>query len=101
VPKVARDGGHADLVWRFAKANMKQLLTKTDALGALSYAPSLFTFFSDPARLEELKAYAKSSLAPEAAKDVEKAVDEVTFRSDFKQRLAEQVGAWTSAKPRG
>ena len=36
--------------WQFAKANMKPLLAKTDALGALSYAPSLFTFFSDPAR---------------------------------------------------
>ena len=101
VPKVARDGGHTDLVWRFAKANMKQLLTKTDALGALSYAPSLFTFFSDPARLDELKTYAKTSLAPEAAKEVEKAVDEVTFRADFKQRLAEQVGSWTATQPRG
>ncbi|HSH39707.1 MAG TPA: M1 family metallopeptidase, partial [Chthoniobacterales bacterium] len=101
VPKVARDGGHPDLVWQFAKANMKQLLAKTDALGALSYAPSLFTFFSDPARLDELKAYAKESLRPDAVKEVEKAVDEVTFRADFKQRLVEQVGSWTSAQPRG
>ncbi|CAA9209501.1 MAG: Putative aminopeptidase [uncultured Chthoniobacterales bacterium] len=101
VPKVARDGGHADLVWRFAKANMKQLLAKTDALGALSYAPSLFTFFSDTARLSELKDYAKTSLSAEAAKEVDKAVDEVSFRADFKQQLANDVASWKTAQPRG
>ena len=101
VPKVARDGGHPELVWRFAKTNMKQLLAKTDALGALSYAPSLFTFFSDPARIDELKAYAKTSLSPDSAKEIEKAVDEVSFRADFKQRLGEQITAWNSKQPRG
>ena len=101
VPKVARDGGHPDMVWRFAKANMKQLLSKTDALGALSYAPSLFTFFSDPARIDELKAYAKESLGPESAKEVEKAIDEVSFRAEFKQRLASDIANWAKTQPRG
>ncbi len=50
VPGVARDGGHAELAWQFAKAHMKELLAKADALGVNSYAPSLFNFFSDPAR---------------------------------------------------
>ena len=80
---------------------MKPLLAKTDALGALSYAPSLFTFFSDEARIEELKAYAKTSLGPESAKEVEKAIDEVTFRAEFKKRLGEQVASWVTARPRG
>jgi aminopeptidase N len=93
VPKVARDG-HADMAWQFAKANMKALLKKTDALGANSYAPGLFTFFSDKARAEELKAYAKANLPVESAKDVAKAVDEVEFRAEFKQRLAKQFGDW-------
>ena len=80
---------------------MKQLLAKTDALGALSYAPSLFTFFSDAARIEELNAYAKASLGPESKKEVEKAIDEVSFRVEFKKRLSEQVAAWITAQPRG
>ncbi len=50
VPGVARDSGHPELAWQFAKANMKELLAKADALGVNSYAPSLFNFFSDPAR---------------------------------------------------
>jgi aminopeptidase N len=101
VAKVARDGGHADRAWQFAKANMKQLLAKTDALGALSYAPGLFTFFSDAARIDELNAYAKASLGPEAKKEVEKATDEISFRVEFKQRLSEQVATWITAQPRG
>ena len=101
VPKVARDSGHADLAWKFAKTNMKQLLAKTDALGTLSYAPSLFVFFSDPAKLDELKAYAKESLGPESKKEIEKAVDEVTFRADFKQRLSGDVANWMRTQPRG
>jgi aminopeptidase N len=94
VPKVARDGGHADIAWQFAKANMKALLKKTDALGANSYAPGLFTFFSDKARAEELKAYAKANLPADSAKDAAKAVDEVEFRAEFKQRLTKQFGDW-------
>src|SRR5713226_7905283 len=53
VGKVARSGEHPDLGWEFAKANMKALLAKTDALAANSYAPSLFSFFSELSRVAE------------------------------------------------
>src|SRR5467141_3928127 len=77
---VARESDHADIAWDFAKANMKALLAKTDALGANRYAPSLFTFFSEDSRATELKAYAKTNLPPESAPEVAKAVDEIRFR---------------------
>ncbi len=73
---------------------MKALLAKADALAINSYAPSLFTFFSNPARIDELKAYAKTSLPATSAKEVAKAVDEIEFRSAFKARLAPQLTAW-------
>jgi len=94
VGKVARNGEHADLAWEFAKANMKALLAKTDALAANSYAPSLFTFFSEPSRVAELQAYAKMNLPATSAKEVAKAVDEIEFRAEFKNRLASQLAAW-------
>ena len=94
VAKVARDSEHPDLAWNFAKASMKALLAKTDALGANRYAPSLFAFFSDDSRADELKAYAKLSLPVTSATDVAKAVDEIQFRSQFKKRLASQLSAW-------
>ncbi len=98
VPKVARDGGHPDVAWEFAKANMKALLAKTDAAGANRYAPSLFTFFSDDSRADELKIYAKNNLPPESAPEVAKAVDEIQFRAEFKKRLTSQLNAWIGQK---
>ena len=94
VAKVARDSEHPDLAWNFAKANMKALLAKTDALGVNRYAPSLFTFFSEQSRADELKAYAKTNLPATSGKEVAKAVDEVEFRAEFKRRLANQLTAW-------
>jgi aminopeptidase N len=101
VAKVARESEHPEVAWTFAKAHMKQLLAKTDALGANSYAPGLFTFFSDPARIGELERYAKSNLPASAAKDVAKAVDEVGFRAELKPRLTTQIAAWLADASKG
>jgi aminopeptidase N len=98
VPRVARDGDHPDIAWEFATANMKALLAKTDAAGSNRYAPSLFTFFSDDARADELKTYAKNNLPPESAPEVAKAVDEIQFRAQFKRRLTSQLNAWIGQK---
>ncbi len=94
VSKVARDTGHPDIAWHFARANMKALLAKIDAAGANRYAPSLFTFFSEDSRANELKTYAKNNLSPASAPEVAKVVDEVQFRSEFKKRLVTQLNTW-------
>src|SRR6266478_1096177 len=99
VSKVARQSEHPDIAWAFAAANMKALLAKADALATNSYAPSLFTFFSESARANELKAYAKANLPASSAREVVKAVDEVEFRSEFKQRLTPQLIAWIDNRP--
>ena len=98
VSRVARESGHPEIAWAFAQANMKALLAKTDALGANTYAPSLFTFFSDDSRTNELKTYAKTNLPAASAPEVAKAVDEIQFRSEFKRRLAGQLSAWIDNK---
>jgi aminopeptidase N len=91
VSRVARDSGHPDIAWEFAKGNMKALLAKVDAAGANRYAPSLFTFFSDGSRADELKDYAKKNLSPASAPEVAKVVDEIQFRSEFRDRLVSQL----------
>jgi hypothetical protein len=93
VSRVARDSGRPDIAWEFAKANMKELLAKVDAAGANRYAPSLFTFFSDESRADELKNYAQKNLAPASAHEVAKVVDEIQFRAEFKHRLVSQLPA--------
>jgi aminopeptidase N len=98
VLRVARESGHPDLAWDFARANMKALLAKTDALGANTYAPSLFTFFSDDSRTQELRTYAKNNLPAASAREVAKALDEIRFRAEFKKRLASQLDPWIDAR---
>jgi len=91
VSRVARDSGHPDIAWEFAKANMKELLAKVDAAGANRYAPSLFTFFSDGSRADELRNYGEKNLAPASAPEVAKVVDEIQFRAEFRDRLLSQL----------
>jgi aminopeptidase N len=98
VLRVARESGHPDIAWDFARANMKTLLAKTDALGANTYAPGLFTFFSDASRAQELRTYAKNNLPAASAPEVAKALDEIQFRSEFKKRLAPQLSEWIDGK---
>ena len=98
VSRVARESGQTDIAWDFARANMKALLAKTDALGANTYPPGLFTFFSDDSRAEELRTYAKNSLTAASAPEVAKALNEVQFRAEFKKRLAPQLSAWIDSK---
>jgi aminopeptidase N len=93
VSRVARDSGHPEIAWEFAKANMKALLAKVDAAGANRYAPSLFTFFSDGSRADELKSFAAKSLAPASAPEVAKVVDEIQFRAEFRDRIVSQLPA--------
>ena len=73
---------------------MKTLLAKVDAVGENRFAPGLFTFFSDESRATELKTYAKVNLPGTSAHDVAKAVDEIQFRAEFKNRLANELNAW-------
>src|SRR6476646_8758001 len=94
VPRVARDSGHPDIAWDFARTNMKALLAKVDAAGANRYAPSLFTFFSDDSRANELKTYAKTNLPLASGNEVAKVVDEIQFRAEFKKRLVTHLNTW-------
>ncbi len=91
VSKVARESDRPDLAWEFAEKNLKAIVAKVDALNANSYLPSLFTFFYDPARIEELKAFAQKNLSGPSRKPVEIASDEILFRADFRKRLIEQM----------
>jgi aminopeptidase N len=93
VSRVARNSGHPDIAWDFAKANMKGLLAKVDAAGANRYAPSLFTFFSQGSRADELRNYAKKNLPQTTLPEVAKAVDEIQFREEFRNRLISQLPA--------
>jgi aminopeptidase N len=92
--KVARYGDHPDLAAKFARENAKVLLAKVDALEADNYISSLFAFFSDLSRADELKDYATKNLPTSRAKEVAKAVDEIEVRAEVKERLAREFANW-------
>jgi hypothetical protein len=96
VQAVARNSDHPELAWQFAKENMNEILAKVDALAANRYPQSLFTFFSERARIAEIQTYAENNLPAGSAADkaVAQAVDEIGFRSEFKKRLISQLAAW-------
>ncbi|MEO5717125.1 MAG: M1 family metallopeptidase, partial [Chthoniobacterales bacterium] len=98
LPLSARRGERPQLVWEYAQEHMKALLAKEDSLGVNDFAAGLFTFFSDPKDAETLERYAKTSLPPSAAPSVAKAVDEIGFRAEFKQRLVPQLNSWMEAQ---
>jgi aminopeptidase N len=93
VAAVARNSDHPELAWQFAKENMNEILAKVDALAANRYPPSLFTFFSESARISEIQNYAKNNLPAGSTTDqaVAQAVDEIGFRSEFKERVTRQL----------
>jgi len=91
VSKVARESDRPDLVWDFAQKNVKALMAKVDALNSNSYFPTLFIFFFNPGRIEQLNAFAKKNLTEASQKSVEIATDEILFRADFRRRLIEQL----------
>ncbi len=93
VAHVARYSEHPEIAWDFAKTNMPALLAKVDAIGAQSYVPGLFLFFSDTARISELQDYNKASGNKLNQKEVAKAVDEIEVNAERKQRLLKELGA--------
>ena len=87
VGHVARYSGHPELAWAFARDNMNALTTKLDTLGAQSFLPGLFMFFSEPAQIDELNQFAKAHPALANPREIAKAVDEIEVRAELKKRL--------------
>ncbi|HXA09278.1 MAG TPA: M1 family metallopeptidase [Chthoniobacterales bacterium] len=94
LPFAARQSERPDLVWAFAREHMKELLAKQDALGINGFAAGLFSYSSDVKDAATLQRYAKANLPSSAARAVQKTVDEIGFRAEFKQRLLPQLHAW-------
>jgi aminopeptidase N len=94
VSRVLHEGEHRELAWAFACEHLPALVAKLGVMRANGYFPGLARAFSDPAKAEELEAIAKERMSPDAAPQVEKAVDEIRFKAALKQRLLPEFEAW-------
>ncbi len=93
---VSRYSDRPDLAWDFARDHMDALSAKLDSLGAQSFLPSLFFFFSDPARIDELNQYMKAHPALANPREIAKAIDEIEVNAELKQRLLRELAATVS-----
>jgi aminopeptidase N len=91
---VLHDGEHRELAWGFAREHLPAIIAKLGVMRANIYLPSLARTFSETAKADELEAIAKECMSPDAAPQVEKAVDEIRFKAALKQRLLPEFEAW-------
>ncbi len=100
VQRVAQDGEQPQLAWDFAREHLDALLAKLSDVAANHYVPAIFEAFDDPARADELEAYAKKNLPPVAGPSVAKAADNIRFQSEFKAHVLPEIDAWWQARVR-
>ncbi len=94
VARVAGEGEHSELALAFAKEHLGELLALLSASAADDYVAHLFRHFSDAARAEELVAFTKANLPPDAARATAIAVDDILFSAEFKARVLPQFAAY-------
>ena len=94
VGRVASEGDQPELAWDFTKAHLAELLALLSAGEADDYVARLFRSFTDAARAQELAAFSKANLPPEAARATAIAMDEILFSAEFKARILPQFAAY-------
>jgi hypothetical protein len=57
-------------------------------------------FSSSPKDAEALQKFAKTNLPDSSSKDVAKAVDEIEFRAELRERLDSQLTSWIESQTR-
>ena len=100
VQRVAGGSEQPELAWEFAQKHIRELIAKLSSFRANDYVADLFENFSDNARAEELEAWAKKNLPPDAAPSTAKAADAIRFKAALKERLLPEIDAWCRAHPR-
>jgi len=94
VPHVARGGEHMDLAWDFAREHFDALRAKLSFFQARDYVPDIFDHFSDAARADELEAWTRQNLPPDAATLAARTAEAIRFRAGLKERLVPQISVW-------
>ncbi len=78
----------------FAKSHWDLIKGRLDSLQGLEYMPSLVSGSHDPALVEDMKAFVKSNLPPEAARGAAKAEDNVKFNVKFRAEQLPKINKW-------
>lgn len=85
---------HPKLAWDFAKPNLETLFAKLSSIKANDYVPNIFRKFTDADRADELEAFAKSSLPPDAGAMVARGAEEIRQNAELKGRIVPEIDTW-------
>ena len=85
---------HADLAWRFALAHRSELTPRLDPSQQISFMPSVLAASNDPARAEELHAYAEKTYPPGGRRDAGKVEAEIRRKADVKSKRLPEIDRW-------
>jgi aminopeptidase N len=85
---------HPKLAWDFAKPNLETLFAKLSSIKANDYVPNIFRKFTDAARADELEAFARSSLPPDAGPMVARGAEEIRQNAELKDRIVPEIDTW-------
>jgi aminopeptidase N len=94
IARVAMNGEHADLAWRFTLEHLDPLLAKMTTFGVNQYLPQIAAAFTDAARADELEAVTTKHLPPEALAEAQKTSELIRIRSLVKARELPLIDAW-------
>lgn len=97
VAGVAFGGEQPDLALSFFRQHQAALFANQDALSRVFAIPALYGAFSDNAHADELAAYAKANLPPDAAPQIAKTVSRIRAAAALKTRLLPSVDRWVAA----
>jgi aminopeptidase N len=83
-----------ELVWKLFLPKRKVVVDKLTAQQASELLPGIAGASTDPAIGEELRKLPDSNISSGAKHDAGKAVEDISFKSDFRTRLLPSVSTW-------
>ncbi len=90
----AASSDNPDLVWKLFLPKRKAVAAKLTPMQANELLPSIAGASNDPALAAELKALPDSNISSGAKHNADKAVEDISFKSDFRTRLLPSVSSW-------
>jgi aminopeptidase N len=89
---------HPVLAWDYAQANIEALLKQVTFFGRNRYVADIMAPFTDAARADELEAYVKKNLPPDAMAETLKTSDRIRHYAAVKQRELPAIDAWVKER---
>jgi aminopeptidase N len=83
-----------DLVWKLFLPKRKAVAAKLTPMQANELLPVIAGASNDPAVAAELKNLPDSNISSGAKHDADKAIEDISFKSDFRARLIPSVSNW-------